>query len=107
MSFKPSSVGSGPVVPSLTRPRLTEARRVRAAELFEQGRSSVDTARMLGVHAESVRRWKRVEMTQGWSSRAAPLLAVDSSSGGSDPTEKGGRANTFTSPAESSKNAVR
>ncbi|MFV0128630.1 IS630 family transposase [Streptomyces sp. HMX112] len=55
MSFKPS-----PVAPPLTRPQLAEARRVRAAELFDQGRSSAEIARMLGVSDESVRRWKRV-----------------------------------------------
>ncbi|MFC8014658.1 winged helix-turn-helix domain-containing protein [Streptomyces cinereoruber] len=53
MSFKPSSV-----VPPLTRPQLAEARRVRAAELFEQGRSGAEIARMLDVSEESVRRWK-------------------------------------------------
>jgi transposase len=44
----------------LTRPQLAEARRVRAVELFEQGCPNAEIARMLGVHAESVRRWKRV-----------------------------------------------
>ncbi|MEV6841540.1 winged helix-turn-helix domain-containing protein [Streptomyces sp. NPDC051133] len=33
---------------------------MRAAEFFEQGRSSAQIARMLGVSDESVRRWKRV-----------------------------------------------
>ncbi|MEU1863662.1 IS630 family transposase [Streptomyces gardneri] len=55
MTFKPS-----PVVPPLTRPQLAEARRVRAAELFDQGRSGAEIARMLGVSDESVRRWRRV-----------------------------------------------
>ncbi|MES9811096.1 IS630 family transposase [Streptomyces cinereoruber] len=55
VSFKPSSV-----VPPLTRPQLAEARRVRAAELFDQGRSGAEIARMLGVSEESVRRWRRV-----------------------------------------------
>ncbi|MFE5511721.1 winged helix-turn-helix domain-containing protein [Streptomyces sp. NPDC056529] len=55
VSFKPS-----PVVPPLTRPQLAEARRVRAAELFDQERSGAEIARMLGVSQESVRRWKRV-----------------------------------------------
>ncbi|WP_369209247.1 helix-turn-helix domain-containing protein, partial [Streptomyces sp. PU-14G] len=54
MSFKPS-----PDVPPLTRPQLAEARRVRAAELFGQGRANAEIARMLGVSDESVRRWKR------------------------------------------------
>lgn len=60
MSFKPSCAVSEPVVPPLTRPQLAEARRVRAAELFEQGRSNAEIARMLEVSDESVRRWKRV-----------------------------------------------
>ncbi|GAA3508106.1 IS630 family transposase [Actinomadura keratinilytica] len=47
------------VVPPLTRPQPTEARRMRAAELLEQGRSQAEVARMPGVSAESVRRWKR------------------------------------------------
>ncbi|QQC92769.1 helix-turn-helix domain-containing protein [Streptomyces alfalfae] len=55
MSFKPSSV-----VPPFTRPQLAEARHVRAAELFDQGRSGAEIARTLGVSEESVRRWKRV-----------------------------------------------
>ncbi|MEU3401381.1 helix-turn-helix domain-containing protein, partial [Streptomyces filamentosus] len=64
MSFKPS-----PVVPHLTRPQLSEARRVRAAELFDQGRSGAEIARMLGVSTESVRRWKRV-----WEKNGADAL---------------------------------
>jgi transposase len=44
----------------LTRPQLAEARRVRAVELFEEGRPNAEIAGMLGVHAESVRRWRRV-----------------------------------------------
>ncbi|MCP9973554.1 winged helix-turn-helix domain-containing protein [Streptomyces somaliensis] len=44
----------------MTRPQLAEARRVRAAELFEQERSNAEIARVLGVSDESVRRWKRV-----------------------------------------------
>ncbi|MGW8360279.1 helix-turn-helix domain-containing protein [Streptomyces wedmorensis] len=55
VSFKPPSV-----VPPLTRPQLAGARRVRAAELFGQGRSGAEIGRMLGVSDESVRRWKRV-----------------------------------------------
>ncbi|MFH8836893.1 winged helix-turn-helix domain-containing protein [Streptomyces sp. NPDC017868] len=64
MSFKPSSV-----VPPLTRPQLAEARRVRAAELFDQGCSGAEIARMLGVSDESVRRWKRV-----WEKNGAEAL---------------------------------
>ncbi|QGZ52644.1 helix-turn-helix domain-containing protein [Streptomyces sp. QHH-9511] len=44
---------------------MAEARRVRAAELFEQGRSNAEIARMLGVSDESVRRWKRVGEKDG------------------------------------------
>ncbi|MEV7676597.1 winged helix-turn-helix domain-containing protein [Streptomyces sp. NPDC088752] len=44
----------------MTRLQLTEARCVRAAELFEQGRSGAEIARMLGVGEESVWRWRRV-----------------------------------------------
>ncbi|MEV6004670.1 IS630 family transposase [Streptomyces griseomycini] len=33
---------------------------MRAAELFDQGRSNAEIARMLGVSDESVRRWRRV-----------------------------------------------
>ncbi|MFD9048095.1 helix-turn-helix domain-containing protein [Streptomyces zaomyceticus] len=33
---------------------------MRAAELFDQGRSGAEIARMPGVSDESVRRWKRV-----------------------------------------------
>ncbi|WP_369293501.1 helix-turn-helix domain-containing protein [Streptomyces sp. TX20-6-3] len=55
VSFK-----SSPGVPSLTRLQLVEARRVRAVELFGQGRSGAEIARMLGGSDESVRRWRRV-----------------------------------------------
>ncbi|MEU9305676.1 winged helix-turn-helix domain-containing protein, partial [Streptomyces sp. NPDC048269] len=60
VSYKPSLAASESSVPPLTRPQLAEARRVRAVELFQQGRSNVEVARMVGVHAESVRRWRRV-----------------------------------------------
>ncbi|MFJ9552058.1 winged helix-turn-helix domain-containing protein [Streptomyces erythrochromogenes] len=59
MSSQPSSTVSGWSVPPLSRPQLAEARRVRAAELFVQGRSNAEIAGMVGVHAESVRRWRR------------------------------------------------
>ncbi|MFI9630788.1 hypothetical protein, partial [Streptomyces sp. NPDC052042] len=38
--YQPSSVVSGSSVPPLSRPQLAEARRVRAVELFGQGRSN-------------------------------------------------------------------
>ncbi|MFF3734711.1 helix-turn-helix domain-containing protein [Streptomyces sp. NPDC002476] len=59
MLYQPSSVVSGSSVPPLPRPQLAEARRVRAAELFGQGRSNAEIVGMVGVHAESVRRWRR------------------------------------------------
>ena len=43
----------------LTRPEVLEAKRMRAVELWEQGRSLGEIARWLGVARESVRRWKR------------------------------------------------
>ncbi|MEU0664320.1 winged helix-turn-helix domain-containing protein [Streptomyces lavendulocolor] len=33
---------------------------MRAVELFEEGRGTAEIARMVGVHAESVRRWRRL-----------------------------------------------
>ncbi|MGC2996966.1 helix-turn-helix domain-containing protein [Streptomyces sp. G35A] len=33
---------------------------MRAAELFEQRRPSSEVARAVGIHPESVRRWKRL-----------------------------------------------
>ncbi|RDV46413.1 helix-turn-helix domain-containing protein [Streptomyces sp. IB2014 011-12] len=60
MSFMPSPVASRSVVPPLKRPQLAEAQRVRAAELFGQGRTSAEVARLLEVSDESVRRWRRV-----------------------------------------------
>ncbi|MEU3356558.1 winged helix-turn-helix domain-containing protein [Streptomyces sp. NPDC037389] len=47
-------------VAPLTRPQLAEARRMRAVELFERGRPQSEVARMVGMHPESVRRWKRL-----------------------------------------------
>ncbi|MGW5696307.1 helix-turn-helix domain-containing protein, partial [Streptomyces asiaticus] len=57
--FESQSVVSEVSVPPLTRPQLAEARRMRAVELFEQGRPHAQIAGMLGVCPESVRRWKR------------------------------------------------
>lgn len=54
--------------PPLTRPQLTEARRMRAVELFERGRPHAQIAGMLGVRPESVRRWKR-QWEQGGAQR--------------------------------------
>ncbi|MBT2368854.1 transposase [Streptomyces sp. ISL-10] len=39
---------------------MAEARRVRAVELFEEGRANAEIARAVGVCSESVRRWRRV-----------------------------------------------
>nr|QIY66119.1 helix-turn-helix domain-containing protein [Streptomyces sp. RPA4-2] len=44
----------------LMPPQLTEACRMRAVELFEQGRSTSEVARMVGMHPESVRRRKHL-----------------------------------------------
>ncbi|ASQ93400.1 helix-turn-helix domain-containing protein [Streptomyces sp. 11-1-2] len=60
MSSESQAVVSDVSVLPLTRPQLAEARRMRAVELFEQGRSSSVVARMVGIHPESVRRWKRL-----------------------------------------------
>jgi transposase len=53
------SVADVSVLP-LTRPQLAEARRMRAAELFERRRPSSEVARAVGGTPESVRRWKRL-----------------------------------------------
>ncbi|MGP3769651.1 winged helix-turn-helix domain-containing protein [Streptomyces sp. SDT5-1] len=58
MSSESQAVVSDVSVPPLTRPQLAEARRVRAAELFELGRSTSEVARIVGMHPESVRRWR-------------------------------------------------
>ncbi|MER6539706.1 helix-turn-helix domain-containing protein [Streptomyces sp900105755] len=60
VSSESQAVVSEVSVPPLTRPQLAEARRMRAVELFEQGRATSEVARMVGMHAESVRRWKRL-----------------------------------------------
>ncbi|MFJ8498171.1 winged helix-turn-helix domain-containing protein [Streptomyces sp. NPDC093992] len=60
MSSKPQDAVADVSVPPLTRPQLAEARRMRAAELFEQRRPSSEVARAVGMHPESVRRWKRL-----------------------------------------------
>ncbi|MGW1871673.1 winged helix-turn-helix domain-containing protein [Streptomyces mauvecolor] len=69
MSYRPPSAASGSAVPPLSRPQLAEARRVRAVELFEDGRSNTEIARAVGVGGESVRRWRRV-----WERGGAPAL---------------------------------
>jgi transposase len=47
-----------------TRPAVFEARRLRAAELFAQGRSVAEVAASVGVTDESARRW-RARLAQG------------------------------------------
>lgn len=47
-----------------TRPFVFEARRLRAAELFAQGRSVAEVAAAVGVTDESARRW-RARLAQG------------------------------------------
>ncbi|MFE7619467.1 winged helix-turn-helix domain-containing protein [Streptomyces sp. NPDC057496] len=65
--YQPSSSTADSSLPSLSRPQLAEARRVRAAELFEDGVSNAEIARAVGVCSESVRRWRRVWETGGAS----------------------------------------
>jgi transposase len=48
----------------LTRPEVCEARRLRAAELFAQGRRAAEVAEMVGVTYEAARRW-RARWVQG------------------------------------------
>jgi transposase len=43
---------------ALTRPDVCEARRLRAAELFAQGRRPAEVAEMVGVSYEAARRWR-------------------------------------------------
>jgi transposase len=49
---------------TLTRPDACEARRLRAAELFAQGRRPAEVAEMVGVAYEAARRW-RARWTHG------------------------------------------
>ncbi|GGV70505.1 hypothetical protein GCM10010261_65840 [Streptomyces pilosus] len=58
--YESQTVDADVSVPSLTRPQLAEARRMRAVELFEQQRPSSEVARAVGMHPESVRRWRRM-----------------------------------------------
>jgi transposase len=44
--------------PSLTRPVICEARRLRAAELFARGRTTTEVAQAVGVTYEAARRWR-------------------------------------------------
>ncbi|GGQ33109.1 winged helix-turn-helix domain-containing protein [Streptomyces roseolilacinus] len=60
MAYQPSLSVAGFSLPPLSRPQLAEARRVRAVESFEDGVSNAEIARVVGVCAESVRRWRRV-----------------------------------------------
>jgi transposase len=47
-----------PTNKNLTRPEVYEARRLRAAELFAQGRRPAEVAEMVGVTYEAARRWR-------------------------------------------------
>ncbi|MFF8919178.1 helix-turn-helix domain-containing protein [Streptomyces sp. NPDC015032] len=76
VSYRPSTSVSGSSVPPLSRPQLAEGRRVRAVELFEEGGSNVEIARVVGVGAESVRGWRRV-----WEEGGAPALRRRSATG--------------------------
>ncbi|MEV7994877.1 helix-turn-helix domain-containing protein [Streptomyces sp. NPDC086077] len=57
---------------------MSEARRVRAVELFEDGVPNAEIARTVGVCAESVRRWRRAWEEGGASAlrRRAALPVV-------------------------------
>ncbi|MFE2530041.1 helix-turn-helix domain-containing protein [Streptomyces sp. NPDC059382] len=61
VACQPSSSTAGSTLPPLSRPQLAKARRVRAVELFEDGVSNAEIATAVGVCAESVRRWRRVQ----------------------------------------------
>ncbi|MFD5748714.1 helix-turn-helix domain-containing protein, partial [Streptomyces sp. NPDC127033] len=76
VSYQPSSTVSESGVRPLSRPQLSEARRVRAVELFEQGCSTSEIAAMVGMHAESVRRWRRA-----WENGGARALRRRSAPG--------------------------
>ncbi|MFK4119966.1 hypothetical protein [Streptomyces longwoodensis] len=71
MSYKPQGAVAGVSVLPLTRPQLAEARRMRAAESFEQGRPSSEVARAVGMHPESVRLWEQGGV-QALRRRSAP-----------------------------------
>jgi transposase len=47
-----------PTARTLTRPDRCEAQRLRAAELFAQGRAPTEVAAMMGVTYEAARRWR-------------------------------------------------
>src|SRR4029453_12572219 len=66
MSRTKRSDRPGPDHPSktLTRPDTCEAQRLRAAELFAQGRTPAQVAELVGVTYEAARRW-RASWAQG------------------------------------------
>jgi hypothetical protein len=47
-----------PTNKALTRPEVWAARRLRAAELFAQGRRPAEVAEMVGGTDEAARRWR-------------------------------------------------
>ena len=53
-----------PTTKTLARPEVCEARRLRAAELFAQGRRPAEVAERVGVSYEAARRW-RASWTRG------------------------------------------
>ncbi|MET9118924.1 winged helix-turn-helix domain-containing protein [Streptomyces longwoodensis] len=69
MAYGPSRSAGGASLPPLSRPQLAETRRVRAVELFEGSVSNAEIARVVGVRAESVRRWRRA-----WEAGGASAL---------------------------------
>ncbi|MFE9500849.1 helix-turn-helix domain-containing protein [Streptomyces collinus] len=67
---------------SFVEAAVAEPRRVRTIELFEQGRPNTEIAEMVGVHAESVRRWRRAweiggaQALRRWSAPVAAAAAA-------------------------------
>ena len=54
-----------------SKAKVLEARRVRASKHFEDGKSIAEIARLMGVHASSVKRWKRAWKAEGVAALAA------------------------------------
>jgi hypothetical protein len=61
---------------TLTRPDVCEARRLRAAELFAQGRGLTEVAEMVGVTYEATRRWRTGESQGPGGARPGSLAAA-------------------------------
>jgi len=46
--------------------KALESRRLRAAQLLKRGLSQAEVARRVGVHRQSVSRWRKAEGRAGW-----------------------------------------